>query len=77
MKVSISRKDLLMNSLDIFFSKPENIIRIVPIIAGFNNISLRIIDWFVTNYSKKNNTSYIIDGCDNTLLMDISISEYN
>jgi len=71
MKVSISRKDLLMNSLDIFFSKPENIIRIVPIIAGFNNISLRIIDWFVTNYSKKNNTSYIIDGRDNTLLMDM------
>lgn len=68
MKVSISRKDLLMNSLDIFFSKPENIIRIVPIIEGINNISLRIIDWFVTNYSKKNNTSYIIDSRDNTLL---------
>lgn len=59
-----------MNSLDIFFSKPENIIRIVPIIEGFNKISLRIIDWFVTNYSKKNNTSYIVDNRDNTLLMD-------
>ena len=71
MKVSISRKDLLMNSLDVFFSKPENIIRIVPIIEGFNNISLRIIDWFVTNYSKKNNTSYIIDGRNNTLLTNM------
>ena len=68
MKVSISRKELLMNSLDNFFSKPENIIRIVPIIDGFNNISLRIIDWFVTNYSKKNNTSYIIDTRDNTII---------
>ena len=72
MKLSISRKDLLMNSLDIFFSKPENIVRIVPIIDGFNNISLRIIDWFVTNYSKKNNTSYIIDSRDNILLMDLN-----
>ena len=71
MKVSISRKDLLMNSLDIFFSKPENIIKIVPIIEGFNNISLRIIDWFVTNYSKKNNTSFIIDVRSNILLTDI------
>jgi len=72
MKVSISRKDLLMNSLDIFFSKPKNIIRIVPIIEGFNNISLRIIDWFVTNYSKKHNTSFIIDTRHNELVTDLN-----
>ena len=29
-------------------------------IHGDNKISLRIIDWFVTNYSKKNNTFYEI-----------------
>ena len=29
----------------------------LPIINGMSTISLRIIDWFVTNYSKKYNTS--------------------
>ena len=37
-----------------------NIIRIVhkiiPIINGESEISLRLIDWFITNYSKKNQT---------------------
>lgn len=28
---------------------------IIPIIEGVSNVSLRLIDWFVTNYSKKNN----------------------
>ena len=28
---------------------------ILPILSGKSNISLRIIDWFVTNYAKKNN----------------------
>jgi len=31
----------------------------LPIINGQSKISLRIIDWFVTNYSKKKNTSFI------------------
>ena len=29
----------------------------LPIINGISTISLRIIDWFVTNYSKKYNTT--------------------
>ena len=31
------------------------------IVSSNSKISLRIIDWFVTNYSKKNNTNYSID----------------
>ena len=31
----------------------------LPIINGQSNLSLRIIDWFVTNYSKKKNISFI------------------
>ena len=27
----------------------------MPILKGDSEISLRVIDWFVTNYSKKNN----------------------
>ena len=45
-----SRKELLMESLESFFNKPEHVIKIIPIIMGNRKISLRIIDWFVTNY---------------------------
>ena len=59
-----SKKDLLMESLINFFSIKENLDRIKPIINGTDDMknkpkmSLRILDWFVTNYSKKYNISY-------------------
>ena len=59
-----SKKDLLMESLINFFSIKENLDRIKPIINGNDEtknkpkMSLRILDWFVTNFSKKNNISY-------------------
>ena len=34
---------------------------ILPIITANSNISLRVIDWFVTNYSKKNNIIYLLE----------------
>jgi len=55
-----SKKDLLMQSLIYFFSDRNNLDKIIPIISGKSDISLRILDWFVTNYSKKNNTHYQI-----------------
>lgn len=53
-----SKQDLLMFSLTEFFYNKKNIHFMMPIIIGKNKISLRIIDWFVTNYSKKNNIFY-------------------
>ena len=59
-----SKKDLLMESLIQFFSIKENLDQVKPIINGNDNnknkpkMSLRILDWFVTNYSKKYNISY-------------------
>jgi len=67
-----SRKELLMESLESFFNNPEHVIKIIPIIMGNRKISLRIIDWFVTNYSKKNNTTYFIDKNKKSILNDIS-----
>jgi hypothetical protein len=59
---TINRKqDLLMESLTTFFTNNNNIDFMIPIVNGNSNISLRIIDWFVTNYSKKNNISYYTD----------------
>ena len=58
-KRTINRKqDLLMESLTDFFTENNNIDYMLPIVNGNSNISLRIIDWFVTNYAKKNNISY-------------------
>ena len=56
-----SKKDLLMQSLINFFDTKENLDKVIPIITGKSKISLRILDWFVTNYSKKNNISYEIE----------------
>ena len=47
-----NKEELLMVKLTQFFND-ENINLMIPIINGESNISLRIIDWFVTNYSKK------------------------
>ena len=56
-----AQQQLLMNSLDQFYKK-NKIDSILPILQGSTKLSLRIIDWFVTNYSKKKfNTSYIIE----------------
>ena len=51
----LGKDDLLMQSLILFYKNKKNIQNILPIINGKSKISLRIIDWFVTNYSKKNN----------------------
>ena len=51
-----NKQDFLMKSLTAFFQEPEHIYKMLPIIHGNSQISLRIIDWFVTNYAKKYNT---------------------
>jgi hypothetical protein len=57
----VSQKDILMQSLIQFFNKKEYIDELLPVIEGTSKISLRILDWFVTNYSKKYNTNYVIE----------------
>lgn len=54
----MTKEDLLMHSLSSFFSSTKNTNKILSIIQQKSNISLRLLDWFVTNYSKKNKTSY-------------------
>jgi len=55
-----AKQDLLMKSLNDFYKNNEKIHKIICILDGSSKISLRIIDWFVTNYSKKNNITYYI-----------------
>lgn len=52
----ISKLDLLMTSLSKFYADDKNINILLPIVQGCSKISLRVLDWFVTNYCKKHNT---------------------
>lgn len=54
------RNNILMISLNKFYENPEHLERFNQIVNGNSKLSLRIIDWFVTNYSKKNNTTYVV-----------------
>jgi hypothetical protein len=51
-----TQNSLLLNNLLKFYNLDNNIDKILPIINGESLISLRLVDWFVTNYSKKNYT---------------------
>lgn len=56
-----NRQDVLMRSLSKFFLDKNNIEQVIPVIEGKSKISLRILDWFCTNYAKKNNINYTIN----------------
>jgi hypothetical protein len=47
--------ELLMGSLARFYRAPGNIETVVEIAGGRSDVSLRVIDWFVTNYAKRKN----------------------
>lgn len=55
-----TQNDLLMKNLMIFYNNKENLDKMMRIINGESKISLRIVDWFVTNFAKKNYTIYEI-----------------
>ena len=51
---------LLLESLRKFYENNYNKNKLLSILSNDKKISLRSIDWFITNYSKKNNTYYIV-----------------
>jgi hypothetical protein len=55
-----TQNELLLNNLLEFYNKNDNLTRMLKIITGESKISLRIVDWFATNYAKKNFTLYNI-----------------
>lgn len=56
-----SKLSLLMRSLTDFYKESIYIEEIKSIINQTSVISLRILDWFITNYSKKNRTIIFIN----------------
>jgi hypothetical protein len=65
-----TKNDLLLNSLKNFFTE-DRFKLALPIIVGKSKISLRVVDWFVTNYSKKNQIIYKIKECDEECYINI------
>jgi hypothetical protein len=56
------RRELLILSLQKFYSNRTDLSTLIPLLQGEGDISLRLIDWFVTNYAKKHHVSYILGG---------------
>lgn len=53
-----AQNNLLLDKLLNFYRRDNNISYLQSIIDGSLGISLRVIDWFVTNYAKKNIVCY-------------------
>jgi hypothetical protein len=58
----ISQNDLLLNKLLMYYKDSDKLNNLLRIITGKSKISLRIIDWFATNYAKKYYTLYNVKG---------------
>ena len=49
--------DLLMLALSRFFSTTDTVKKLLQVIEGKSTVSLRLLDYFVTNYAKKHKTT--------------------
>lgn len=54
----MNKTDILLNSINSFYSKPENRTTLMELLNKSGGISLRNLEWFITNYSKKTNLTY-------------------
>ena len=56
-----NRTDLLMATLTAFYREPGHLQQLLRVVGGKSHISLRLIDWFITNYSKTRGTMYQLE----------------
>ena len=56
------KQELIVSSLQRFYSTHPDKAEIIGLLDGTSEMSLRLIDWFVTNYSKQHSISYILNG---------------
>ena len=55
----MSKCELLLDSLRRFFDVPEHLEQLIDILGHRKGISLRNLEWFVTNYSKNQQVTYM------------------
>lgn len=72
-----TQNDLLMKCLMEFYHDKSRLDEMMRIINGESNISLRIVDWFVTNYAKKYYTVYELPVIRNGKTVTIRFKVYN
>ena len=58
------KPELVISSLQRFYSSHPEIEKVLTYLTGDAPLSLRIIDWFVTKYSRKNFVRYPLSGQD-------------
>jgi hypothetical protein len=51
----------LMKQIEAFFSKPEHMGKLLPLLEGKSRISLRFIEWFVTVYAAKKTIDWFVN----------------
>ena len=61
-----TQNSLLLNNLLKFYNVDNNLDKMLCIINGESKISLRIVDWFATNYAKKFYTVYDLQNGEDT-----------
>ena len=70
-KKLLSKEDVILHSLKEFYSNLSHIEKMIPIVTGKTKLSLRVLDWFVTNYAKKYDISYKIKKNSKLVLFNV------
>ena len=64
------KQEYIITGLQRFYAGRTDLEEILNLLNGTSDISLRLIDWFVTNYAKAHSTSYILRGQEFVVYMD-------
>lgn len=62
----VTQNNVLKRCLMEFYNRDNNLEKMLKVINGESRISLRIVDWFVTNYAKELWTTYDLQQSDGT-----------
>jgi hypothetical protein len=54
-----TQEQWVLHRLERFYVHPQNLEKVSSILKQTSQLSLRLIDWFVTNYAKKHNVAYL------------------
>ena len=71
----LSKEDILLKSLYRYYNN-KNMQELLPIVTGCSHtkVSLRVLDWFVTNYAKKHHTTYPLKKNGRKLNFDVFLN---
>ena len=58
------KQELIVMSLQAFYTGRKDLPEVLELLNGTSIISLRLIDWFVTNYAKRHSIGYTHEGSE-------------